>query len=274
MTSNSSWEIRLLGGWHVFNGRRPVRVTFRQQRLIAVLALYGSQPRSFLAGTLWPNSSEKQATGSLRESIWMVSHQLPGLLVEGRDPLGLAPEVTVDVHALRRQAAELERSPGGRGDKRRAELLEALRTAELLPGWYEDWVTAEQERWNQLRLTALERLAAQFLENGQTGQAVDAAACAIAIEPLRESSQRLLLEAHLAEGNYAQALRSYAAFSSRLLDEFGVEPSARISELIGPLKLVGGGARGASRRKWPEPDHGFEDAGTAGRARAGGWLAK
>ncbi|NKX50403.1 transcriptional regulator, partial [Arthrobacter deserti] len=155
-------------------------------------------------------------------SIWMVSHQLPGLLVEGRDPLGLSAGVTVVVHAVRRQAAGLDRRPGGRGDGRNMEMLEGLRNAELLPGWYEDWVTVEQERWNQLRLTALERLAGRFLEQGETGQAVEAAASAIAIEPLRESAQRLLLEAHLAEGNYAQALRNYEAFSSRLWDEFGV----------------------------------------------------
>lgn len=269
MSVNRNWEVHLLGGWHLFHNRHPVKVTVRQQRLIAVLALYGSQPRSFLAGTLWPNSSEKQATGSLRESIWMVSHQLPGLLVEGRDPLALSASVTVDVHTVRRRAAELDRSPGTRGDQRSAEMLDALRNAELLPGWYEDWVTVEQERWNQLRLTALERLATRFLEHGETGHAVEAAACAIAIEPLRESAQRLLLEAHLAEGNYAQALRNYDAFSSRLWDEFGVEPSAKISELISPLRLERG-----SRRQEAAPEHGFEGAGAAARLRFGGLSAR
>jgi DNA-binding SARP family transcriptional activator len=266
MSVNRNWEVRLLGGWHLFQGRHPVKVTFRQQRLIAVLALYGSQPRSFLAGTLWPNSSEKQATGSLRESIWMVSHQLPGLLVEGRDPLGLSASVVVDAQMVRRRAGELDHSPGNRVDHRSVEMLDALRNAELLPGWYEDWVTVEQERWNQLRLTALERLATRFLEHGETGQAVDAAACAIAIEPLRESAQRLLLEAHLAEGNYAQALRNYDAFSSRLWDEFGVEPSAKISELIRPLRL-----ERAGRRQDQGAERGFEGAGVAGRLRSGGW---
>ncbi|MFD1211183.1 BTAD domain-containing putative transcriptional regulator [Arthrobacter sp. GCM10027362] len=274
MTVYRNWEIHLLGGWHLFRGRHPVKVTFRQQRLIAVLALYGSQPRSFLAGMLWPNSSEKQATGSLRESIWMVSHQLPGLLVEGRDPLGLAANVSVDVQAVRRMVADLDRSSGSAGEHRNAEMLDALRNAELLPGWYEDWVTAEQERWNQLRLTALERLAGRFLEEGETGQAVEAAACAIAIEPLRESAQRLLLESHLAEGNYAQALRSFDAFSSRLWDEFGVEPSAKISELIRPLKLEQGAERKVFPRSEARPDRGLESAGFARRSRSGGLPAR
>jgi len=74
-----------------------------------------------------------------------------------------------------------------------------------------------------------------------------------------------LLEAHLAEGNYAQALRNYDAFSSRLWDEFGVEPSAKISELIRPLRIERG-----SRRQDQGAEHGFEDAG-AGRLRSGAW---
>ncbi|GER24036.1 hypothetical protein NCCP1664_25310 [Zafaria cholistanensis] len=227
----------MLGGWEIFQDRRPVRVTYRQQRLIAVLALYGSQPRPFLAGMLWPNSSEKQATGSLRESIWLVSHQLPGLLVEGRDPLALSPDVAVDVHIVRRQAEALEMSHGPQGELERVRMLETLRNAELLSGWYEDWITTEQERWQQLRVKALERLAAQFLEHGETGLAVEAAACAIATDPLRESAERLLLEAYLFEGNIAQALRSYEAFRDRLNDEFGVEPSPRLAELMAPLRI-------------------------------------
>jgi DNA-binding SARP family transcriptional activator len=236
MTASRSWEVHLLGGWEIFQDRRPVRVTYRQQRLIAVLALYGSQPRPFLAGMLWPNSSEKQATGSLRESIWLVSHQLPGLLVEGRDPLALAPSVVVDVHLVRRRAEALETNHGPQDELERVEMLETLRNAELLSGWYEDWITAEQERWQQLRVKALERLAAQFLAHGETGLAVEAAACAIATDPLRESAERLLLEAYLSEGNIAQALRSYEAFRGRLRDEFGVEPSARLAELMAPLQ--------------------------------------
>ena len=226
------WEVQLLGGWQIRRGAVPVKVTIRQQRLIAVLALYGSQPRTFLAGLLWPDSSDKQATGSLRETIWMITHQLPGLLVESRDPLALAPDVVVDVHEISRRLAALEvdRSAG-----LPPAMLDRLRTAELLPGWYEDWVVAEQERWKQLRLSALERLASRFLERGETDQANDAAGFAIAIEPLRESAQRLLLETHIADGNYAQALRAFEVFKSRLWREFGVEPSAKITKIMAPL---------------------------------------
>lgn len=226
------WEVRLLGGWQIRHGNLPVKVTSRQQRLIAVLALHGSEPRAFLAGLLWPDSSERQAAGSLREAIWMISHQLPGLLEESRDPLALAPDVTVDVREVRRRLAALD---GGRGVRQRPALLDLLRTAELLPGWYEDWVMAEQERWRQLRLKALERLASQYLERGEIDRAADAAGIAIAIEPLRESAQRLLLQAHIADGNYAQALQAFESFKSRLRKDYGVEPSAQITNLMAHL---------------------------------------
>jgi DNA-binding SARP family transcriptional activator len=244
-----TWEIQLLGGWQIRHGKFPVKVTIRQQRLIAVLALYGSQPRPFLAGLLWPDSSERQATGSLRETIWMVSHQLPGLLVESRDPLALAEDVVVDVNEIRQRLATLD---GDRAVRLRPAMLDLLRTAELLPGWYEDWVVAEQDRWKQLRLTALERLASQHLDRGETDLATDAAGFAIAIEPLRESAQRLLLETHIADGNYAQALRAFKVFRTRLWNEFGVEPSAKITNLMAPL-LMEPASAGATDRpgRWP-----------------------
>ncbi|WP_190273557.1 AfsR/SARP family transcriptional regulator [Crystallibacter crystallopoietes] len=232
MGSEGRWELQLAGGWQLRRDKLPVKVALRQRRLIAALALYGRQSRSFLAGLLWPDSSETQAAGSLRESIFLINKHLPGLLGQTADPLDLASGVIVDVHEVRARAARLQEHPvHHRG------VLDLVQNAELLPGWYEDWVVSEQERWQRLRLTVLERLSRQYLDQGDTEQAMEAARAATVIEPLRESAQRLLMQACLAEGNHAEALRLYQSFRIRLRREFGVAPSAIISDLIEPLLM-------------------------------------
>jgi len=55
----------------------------------------------------------------------------------------------------------------------------------------------------------------------------------VAQEPLRESAHRLVVEAHLADGNVCEAIRQYRLYA-RLLDRhLGLEPSPRMSALVG-----------------------------------------
>src|SRR5262249_34439093 len=65
--------IRLLGpfGARLQGGPLPRLRTRKGQWLLALLALRASQEveRSWLAGTLWPDSDEPQAFGSLRKSL-------------------------------------------------------------------------------------------------------------------------------------------------------------------------------------------------------------
>ncbi|MEV0413725.1 BTAD domain-containing putative transcriptional regulator [Streptomyces sp. NPDC050448] len=51
-------------------------------------------------------------------------------------------------------------------------------------------------------------------------------------EPLRESAQRALIEAHLAEGNLIEAMRTHDAYRDLAPRELGVEPGCELSGLI------------------------------------------
>jgi hypothetical protein len=55
----------------------------------------------------------------------------------------------------------------------------------LLPSWSEEWLVLEQQRWDLLRLHALERLAEQFAADGRHVDALEAGLLAVAIEPYR-----------------------------------------------------------------------------------------
>jgi DNA-binding SARP family transcriptional activator len=52
---------------------------------------------------------------------------------------------------------------------------------------------------------------------------------AVLAEPLRESGQLALIEAHQAAGDWIAAQRQYDAFRSILRREVGVEPSAELT---------------------------------------------
>ncbi|HEX5535254.1 MAG TPA: BTAD domain-containing putative transcriptional regulator [Actinomycetales bacterium] len=234
--AHPAWQLRLLDTWQLAQDGRSVDVPWRQQRLIAVLALQGQRPRTHVAGVLWPESNETRAMSSLRAAIWQVQQCLPGLLLEGRGPLGLRPGVRVDVHDLLSCVAR--NAPTGRDqsvDPDAGHVLTLLTHGDLLPGWYDDWVLFERERLQQLRLRALEGLVDRLLGAGQVDQALVAALAAVAIEPFRESAHRALIKVHLTLGNYVDALRVYDGFRQRLLQELGISPSPQITALVANL---------------------------------------
>ncbi len=247
-SGSQHWELRLLGFWQLRLDGHPVAVGVRQQRVIAALALLGARSRHSLAGLLWPDSSETQAAGNLRASVFHITHKLPSFICASNDSLFLEPDVEVDFHQIRWLIADIQESgasvAGGSAD--------ILHNADLLPGWYDDWVIFEQERLQQLRLDGLETLADYYLRMGALGRATEAALAATSIEPLRESAQLILLRCHLQAGNNAFAMQAFHDFRGRLGRELGVRPSARFAALLDPQPATLAPAP-ASDYKLPRP---------------------
>jgi DNA-binding SARP family transcriptional activator len=69
----------------------------------------------------------------------------------------------------------------------------------------------------------------------------------IAVDPLRESAQRLLVEAHLAEGNVGEALRCFQRYRALARHELQVDPSAELTALLHPLSREERGGSAAMR---------------------------
>jgi DNA-binding SARP family transcriptional activator len=222
------------------------------QRLLAYLSLQGPAVRAVVAGTLWGDTTESRALGSLRTTMWRVNQAAPGLVLMERGKLALAGFVTVDVTEFGQRAVAALRGA------READLsLPELRLGELLPGWYEDWVIFERERLRQLRLHSLEATAGQLCARGQYASALDAAFEAVRHEPLRESAHRMVMLIHLAEGNFAEALWEYERFRELLLGQLGVEPSPDLAGLV--FGSPSGPAAGRPSRH-PSLDHGVGSA--------------
>ncbi|TKJ17971.1 SARP family transcriptional regulator [Blastococcus sp. CCUG 61487] len=215
------------------SGAAPADLPHVVQRLVAYLCLSGRLPRPALAGHLWPDASEGHAHGSLRSALWRLQKTLPGLVLACGDHLGLADGVRVDVHELGHWA-ERARDPRSRLED--VEVPPAGLRGELLPGWYDDWVLLERERLRQVRLHALEQVAARLAAAGRYGDALEVAYAAVRAEPLRESAHRTVVRVHLAEGNVAEALRFYDRFCAVLAEKLGVWPTDLMTQLVAPLR--------------------------------------
>ncbi len=223
-------ELQLLGGFHLRCRGRTAAPPNSAQRLLALLALHGTElSRGFVAGTLWLDSNERRAAGSLRSALWRLRQTDPELVETRSGSLRLGDRVSVDVNRL--VAASRRVRAAGSVE----ELDDELFAQDLLPGWYEDWVLVERERLRQLRLDALETAADRLIDAGDFRAAVRAALAAVQCESLRESSHRVLVRAHVAGGNYAAALRQYRLYARLLRDELGLAPSHLMRELVAPL---------------------------------------
>lgn len=221
----------LLGGFRLQVATEEVPLPMNTQRLVAFLALHG-QPllRTFVAGSLWGDSTEHRAGGSLRSALWRLAQPEYALVELTADHLGLASSVIIDfregeslAHRVLDPAQELDDI---------ALVNEDVLSQDLLPDWTEDWVLMERERYHQLRLRALEALSRGLTAKGRFGQAVQAGLAAVAGEPLRESARRALIEAHLAERNVAAAHREYDDFRRLLQAELRIDPSDELRSLV------------------------------------------
>lgn len=146
------WRLSLLGGFRLERSGDVV-TRLRTQKTVALLAWLALSPqrehgREELIERFWPDTELELGRASLRVALNALRKVLespptpPGsVLVATRTHISLQPgSLTTDVAAF--EAA-----------LRRKDSTEAQRlyTGPLLPGFYEDWILAEQERLHALR---------------------------------------------------------------------------------------------------------------------------
>jgi len=233
VTLSATPHLRLLGAFQLILNHRVVPVTIGSQRLIAFLALHDRLlPRTYIAGVLWPEVPTSRANANLRAGLWRLPAPCRLVVDQSAHHLRLA-DITVDLRDATALAQRLldrtqHCAEGDLGSAARMDL-----SSELLPTWYDDdWVLVERERFHQLRLHALEALCTRLITGGRYGEAIDAGLAAVTAEPLRESAHRVLIKAHLAEGNQGEADRQYQLCRRLLRDELGVEPSNALRALV------------------------------------------
>ena len=231
--THARMSVHLLSGFQLTSGGNVVHLPYSVERVVAYLALArGPIGRSRVAGALWPDIPERRASGALRSALWRLQRQC-GVIERDDHALGLAPNVAVDLTDL----AELTRALiAGAEPSALQRLPDLVDGAEILPGWDEEWLVIERERYRLLRLRALEQAGETFLAANDPARAMEASLASLSTEPYRESAHRLLVRIHLAEGNRSEALRAYRVYCRILEEELGIRPSIEMERLIATIR--------------------------------------
>jgi predicted ATPase/DNA-binding SARP family transcriptional activator len=230
-------EIRLFGPMAVRIGSCPLpRLRSRKGLwLLGLLTLRAGRhvERDWLAGMLWPDSTQADSRRSLRQSL----HDLRlALGPEAGRLTGEAPQMLrldlcgafVDVLAF--DAAHT------RGDLDSLEAAVRLYRGPFLEDCTEAWCLEERRRREQTYLAALERLAAAATAREEYAAAASWLQRAVGADPYREDLQRALMEALAAGDNPSGALLAYRQFRALLGREMAAEPTEATTALFRRLR--------------------------------------
>ena len=252
-------EIRLFGTVELRSGGvtlAPLPST-RAQSLLGYLLVHrgAAVPRERLAAELWPESTEAQARTNLRHVLHTLRRSLP----HADDHL----EVTGSALRWREESpfwldlAVFEELLGSGPADRRAALTEAvsLAAAPLIEGCDDAWLEAARDRNRAQLLEVLAELAELCEADGSGAEAVAYAERLLRLDPLAESSYRLLDAAAL------RARRSRPGLAG--VPPLQLDPGARAGG-----RAVPGHARRV--RRPPTPGDGRAYAGPSGRPTAAG----
>ncbi|MPZ50466.1 MAG: SARP family transcriptional regulator [Dehalococcoidia bacterium] len=187
--------VSVLGSFGFSVGGKPRHgLPHGSQSLLAFLALRDRPvTRTAIAGTLWPEASEEHAHASLRSAVSRLNGIRRMVVRVSFQELCLADGVTVDIRDARLLAHRVLNPGTGRDSDVNDRAISTL-SVDLLPDWYDDWAVAEAEEWRQLRLHALDALAARLTASGRYADATSAALAAVKAEPLRETAHAALSE--------------------------------------------------------------------------------
>jgi predicted ATPase/DNA-binding SARP family transcriptional activator len=228
--------VKLLGQFSVQLNDLPIEIPSRPaQTLFAYLTLHPGTAfrREMLAGLIWPDASESNARSNLRHALWRIRKSLgeeEGQRYFPADDLTLtfdpAPGCWIDAVLL-----------GGKSGLALSTLEEqvAAYQGELLPGFYDDWITIERERLQAAFESKIDALIDRLSREKHWPDVIEWAEHWITFGTAPEPAYRALMTAHARSGHKAKVKETYQRCSEVLQREFGVEPSEETQELYQQL---------------------------------------
>ena len=238
--------LRLFGPFEAQVNRRSLpRLRSRKgQWLLALLALRAGRAveRAWVAGTLWPDTTEENALVSLRQTLTDLRRALGTEAARLVSPTTRTLSFEADgafVDALAFDAAIRQ------GDPASLERAAALAERPLLEDCLEEWALTERETRERDCLAALQTLASARLAQGEFAAAETHLRRLLAADPFNEVAARDLMTALARSGQWGAVVQAYRDLRLRLQRELRAEPSAETRTLYERLRAEGRGAKAA-----------------------------
>lgn len=254
---NYRYELRVLGHTELSGpNAEAIDALTRQPKRLALLAYLalttvdGFRRRDHVISLFWPELDQTQARTYLRKAIYGIRESLGDdvFVTRGEDEIRVDHAVVwCDAVALQQRARDAQ-WPDALG----------LYRGDLLDGLYPDSVAPEFQEWLDAQRRSLRELAARAAwetarieeERGDRGAAVAMARRARELDPDNEEGVRRLMELLDRRGDRGGALKVYAEWQARLLEDYGVEPAPETRKLANRVRAA---RKGESHETPPTP---------------------
>ncbi len=207
----------------------------KTQALLAYCALHHDEPieRRRLAFMLWSRTTESAARRNLRQYLHRVRQVLAplGLDAQLQDVSGshllFSPgdDFRIDVDVFR-QCVEtvIGQLPSAKVLPPEAWQAVALYQGDLVPAVYDDWVEPLRTHWRQQFTDFLHALIDFSQQHHAHADAIQLAKRLLQLDPLRESSHRVLMESYYLSGDRVAALQQFEQCQQQLRAELDADP--------------------------------------------------
>ncbi len=230
--------VKLLGQFNIQLDDQPIEIPSRPaQTLFAYLALHPGTAfrREMLAGLVWPEANEANARSNLRHALWRIRKALGEQVGQNYFPaddltLAFSPDPGCWIDAVL-VGGKIDAGP----TPRTLEEQVAAYQGELLPGFYDDWITIEREHLQSAFESKIETLIDRLCGEKHWPDVIEWAEHWIKFGTAPEPAYRALMTAHARSGHKAKAKEAYQRCIEALQREFGVEPSEETQALYQQL---------------------------------------
>jgi predicted ATPase/DNA-binding SARP family transcriptional activator len=235
-------EIRMLGAFEVQLEGEPVKFPTRTSAsLLAYLALNPgiAHRREKLAGLLWSDIDEEKARNNLRHTLWRLRNVIGDRYFD-------ADKTTITFITDSDYFLDLDILEIQNGKALSSEDLVkkvSVYKGELLPGFYDEWVTLERERVHSVFEDRMQDLLDQLVKEGRWRNVREWGEYWIAHGFSPEPAYRGLMMAYAGLGDLSGVAMIYQRCQEDLRKELSVEPSAETHYLFKQL----------SQGKWVPP---------------------
>ena len=236
--------LRVLGAFELVDQTSGIPVPVSAAKMRALLAYLCttkgySETRRRLAELLWSGHKEDQARHNLRQLLSVfkrtIESQWPGAIMLDDSNISLDPAcVHTDYRILwdARQSHDIDELRRA-ADTYRGEFGVGLGIGQAE---FDDWLGGERTRCREVAIVVFDRLIRLLTQTGEHHEALERANRLVEIEPFREETHRLVIEAAEKVSGRASALARFQSFKELLKSELDVSPEQATLDLVERLR--------------------------------------
>jgi len=231
-----SLKIYLLGQFKLQANDQQFELPSRPaQSLLAYLALNAgvSQRREKLAALLWPEATENNARGYLRQALWRLRKSLDNASLPAVDYLHISDiSLTFDDQADFWLDAHQLLSDTGQQTLDELIATAALYQGELLPGFYDEWVVLERDHLLNAYHQVMSQMLEALIRACRWDEALEWSDHWIRFGYAPEPAFRAMMRAYAGSGDQGMVSATYQRCCESLKRELDLDPSPETRQLF------------------------------------------